>query len=134
VNPWGGLSTRFSALPHDWNIETRSFYFDKCFGHANCDRVNMYGKEHSAQCLSGKKYTSLQYGFIDGKKTRRNEGNEEQQCVRVNAVGLVDGTTYNLTLMTEQERKDMLAMNSATLKKDVSESYKQYEIHYEVQV
>jgi hypothetical protein len=91
----------------------------------------MFGKQSGAICIHGKKYMSLQYGFINLEKVTGQEGGEEKECVKVNAMGLADGTTYNLTGMTEQERKDILSLDSAAQKKDVAESFKQYEMQYD---
>jgi hypothetical protein len=91
----------------------------------------MFGKQSGAICIHGKKYMSLQYGFINLDKATGQEGAEEKECVKVHVMGLADGTTYDLARMNETERRVMLSLDSAAQKKDVAESFKQYEMQYD---
>jgi hypothetical protein len=91
----------------------------------------MFGKQSGAICIHGKKYMSLQYGFINLDQATDQEGDGEKECVKVNVMGLADGTTYDLARMNETERKEILSLNSAAQKKDVSESFKQHEMQYD---
>jgi hypothetical protein len=82
----------------------------------------MYGRDGSSICVEGNNYQSVGYGFINGRKKARAEGEE---CEKPNALGFGDGTRYNLTAMDEGLVKQLVALGDVEV---VPEVFKEYQM------
>jgi hypothetical protein len=86
----------------------------------------MYGRDTSAICVDGTyRYQSVGYGFINGKKARDGAG---KQCQKPNALGLSDGTQYNLTAMDEGQVNELVGLADVERAEDVPEKFKKYQM------
>jgi hypothetical protein len=69
-------------------------------------------------------YQSVGYGFLGRKAKRENE----ERCVRSNALGLGDGTIYNLTAMDDGLVNDLVGMTEAKGAADIPKLFKKFQM------
>jgi hypothetical protein len=118
-----GQSASFRAIP-DWYVETRSYR------EPGCDErwrsyANWNGKRDGSYfCNSLGNYHSVGYGIL-GRK-REEGGVAPSECEKPNAMGLEDGTQYNLTAMDDTLVGELLGYKEAKGAADIPELFQEF--------
>jgi hypothetical protein len=68
---------------------------------------------------------SVGYGLV-GRRAARTVAGEE--CQKPNAMGLEDGTRYNLTVMDKSLLKELTGYTSAVGVADIPDAFKEYQM------
>ncbi|KAJ1333195.1 hypothetical protein MN608_03185 [Microdochium nivale] len=100
-------AVNFAHVPNEWNLQTRIYSEDGCRGKVK--------SQHGNSCMGftdieGTRVRAARYGFVGGKPSAAAavvEIDGEEPCKRPEQLVFVDGPTYDLVGLTEEEYTEM---------------------------
>lgn len=114
-------------MPTNWNIETRIYQAPNCDESRN-QRQRTRGVSRLCRRPSNAYYVyTTGYGFYNARMMAVGASGDQKECVDANVFGLGDGTMFNLTAMTSEEKTELYALEDVKAQ-DVPESLSQYQM------